>query len=152
MAYYLIYVSAALADFSDQELKALLESSRIRNSSKGITGMLLYYDGNFIQVLEGEQTSVLELFDAIKEDPRHHHVMKILDGFRDEKKFPDWSMGFYTMNEGDFSAILGYKSFKSKSLFEELNENTGKHPAITVLRSFYKSQPMYRRSLGDNTP
>ncbi len=58
---YLVYVSSATKLFSEAELVELLRQARARNSHSGITGMLLYSNGNFIQVIEGEETIVLAL-------------------------------------------------------------------------------------------
>lgn len=71
---YLVYVSSAVKLFSSAELQQLLRGARENNSSRDITGMLLYKDGNFMQVLEGEKEPVLALRDRISRDPRRFTV------------------------------------------------------------------------------
>jgi hypothetical protein len=55
--------------------------------------MLLYVDGSFIQVLEGEPDAVQETYTRILADSRHHQVYKLLDEPITVRDFPDWSMG-----------------------------------------------------------
>jgi hypothetical protein len=91
----LVYVSSAIAPFSQTELLDLLAKARAKNQRLDVTGMLLYKDGNFMQVLEGEETVVRELFACIERDPRHFGTIVLLEemGFRsfadpDIKNFP----------------------------------------------------------------
>jgi hypothetical protein len=65
-----IYVSSAAEDFSSENLVMLLDHSRLKNQAARITGMLLFHDGSFIQVLEGEQHQVLATHSRIAQDPR----------------------------------------------------------------------------------
>jgi hypothetical protein len=60
--YQVFYSSAALVPFSDAELTDLLAVSRANNLRLGVTGMLLYHDGSFLQALEGEETIVERLY------------------------------------------------------------------------------------------
>ena len=68
---FLVYVSSAVKLFSDEELVQLLEASRENNSKIGVTGMLLYKEGNFMQLIEGPEESVRSLHAKISIDPRH---------------------------------------------------------------------------------
>ncbi|HSM42684.1 MAG TPA: BLUF domain-containing protein, partial [Afifellaceae bacterium] len=61
--YCLVYVSAAHHLMGDDELTEILETSRARNAAAGITGMLLYKDGSFMQLLEGAKTNVLGTYE-----------------------------------------------------------------------------------------
>jgi len=61
MLYSLVYVSSAVTFFSSAELVTLLEKSRANNTRLGISGLLLYKDGNTMQLLEGERDIVLAL-------------------------------------------------------------------------------------------
>ena len=75
---YLVYVSAASKPFSEEELLELLEASRLHNEGKNITGLLLYCEGQFIQVLEGARSDVDSLFERICVDTRHKAVQKLM--------------------------------------------------------------------------
>src|SRR5688572_26289250 len=93
--YQLIYVSAAARSLSDPEVAQLLRSSRRRNLARGLTGMLLFHEGSFIQVLEGPKQEVLRLYARIERDPRHLNPRVLQRGEIDQRSFHTWSMGFY---------------------------------------------------------
>lgn len=90
----LLYVSSARRHLDEPEIEAILKPARTRNAARGITGMLVYGGGNFIQLLEGPREAVEGLFGRIEQDPRHRQVIRIA-GFEDgEREFADWSMGY----------------------------------------------------------
>ncbi|HMI89071.1 MAG TPA: BLUF domain-containing protein [Polyangiaceae bacterium] len=89
-----IYISAAVKPFSQAELTTLLRKARINNTRLGVTGMLLYDRGSFLQVLEGEIADVRSLYEVISKDPRHERVIKLLETTVPNRSFGDWSMGF----------------------------------------------------------
>lgn len=97
--FYLIYVSSAVKLMSEDELLFLQQEAREKNHKLGITGMLLYKGGNFMQMLEGEEQTVLELYDLIIKDDRHKDVNEIITGDIKKRNFEDWSMGFYNMDK-----------------------------------------------------
>ncbi len=107
--YYLIYVSSAAVPMSSDDLLFLLERSRAKNVCLGITGMLVYMRGSFMQMLEGDKQVILELFESIKRDSRHTGVIEIMAGEIQHRNFENWSMGFSNMDEaGDFRALGDY--------------------------------------------
>jgi hypothetical protein len=61
--------------------------------------MLAYQDGNFIQVLEGPDEAVHELFEVIRKDDRHKGAIALLNNQTDQRQFPDWSMAFQNLND-----------------------------------------------------
>jgi len=75
--YCLVYTSIASQKISDDDLKYLLKKIRKKNAASQITGMLLYLDPFFMQVLEGEEVMVNDLFNLIKQDSKHHKVSLI---------------------------------------------------------------------------
>jgi Sensors of blue-light using FAD len=89
-----VYSSAAVLPFSDPELTDLLARARMNNERRGVTGMLLYHEGSFLQVLEGEASVLESLFTAISADKRHHRVVALLRREVEERHFGDWRMGF----------------------------------------------------------
>jgi hypothetical protein len=78
----------------DQELAEILRVARRHNPVNGITGVLLYRDGNFIQVLEGEPAAVEATFARIERDRRHRQVLVISREAQTERVFEHWAMGF----------------------------------------------------------
>ena len=114
--YFLVYASTATKLFSPGELLALLEGSRERNHKRGVTGMLLYKDGSFMQVIEGEKPVVEALFKKLSRDSRHHGILTLLKGHETERMFPDHSMGFRDLNSPEVHATPGYSEFLNTPL------------------------------------
>lgn len=109
--YQIVYVSAATQVFSKSDLLDLLAVAHETNQRLGVTGMLLYKDGDFIQLLEGEEAVVKKLLAKICEDPRHHTVIVLLEREVPERLFPDWSMGFRDLADPELHAMPGYTEF-----------------------------------------
>ncbi len=114
--YFHVYASSAVRPFEPEELRQLLVKSRQNNAALGISGMLLYKDGNFLQVLEGREAAVLGLVEKITRDPRHRGVTTLLEGFESEYQFPDWSMGFRDLHSDEAKATPGYSDILDPSL------------------------------------
>ncbi len=111
MKIQLIYASAAFEDFSHEDLRQLLATARRNNTALGITGMLVYQDGSFLQVLEGEEVSVMPLYEKIKSDTRHTKHVLLSKSEVEETSFGDWSMGFYDGDANAVETLPGYKDF-----------------------------------------
>ncbi|HEX2671571.1 MAG TPA: BLUF domain-containing protein [Polyangiaceae bacterium] len=108
--YQVFYSSAALVPFSDAELTDLLAVSRANNLRLGVTGMLLYHDGSFLQALEGEETIVERLYAKIGRDERHHRVVALIRRTVDARYFDQWQMGFASMKAIPIS-VPGYSEY-----------------------------------------
>lgn len=105
-----IYSSAAVTPFTETELGQLLARARVNNERLGISGLLLYDDGSFLQVLEGDQQVIEQLYETIGQDKRHHRVVSLLRREIDERHFGQWRMGFAAANA--FSKKLpGYSDY-----------------------------------------
>jgi len=89
----LLYFSQATNIISDEEVQNILQVSRRNNSSTGMTGVLLYGGGVFMQVLEGPEQSVLKKYVKIIDDRRHTNCQIIHITPTDERIFEEWSMG-----------------------------------------------------------
>ena len=76
-----------------------------------VTGMLLYLDPFFLQVLEGEETVVDMLFNFIKQDSRHHKISVIYKKPIAKRSFLDWTMGFNRINDKDVAMLEGFNDF-----------------------------------------
>jgi hypothetical protein len=107
----LIYTSVATRDFSDEELADILRTAVRNNQQRGVTGLLLYSHGSFMQVIEGEAAVIDALIAAIKTDPRHHGIEEQLRTQIQEREFDQWHMGFRAMNEADALALPHYAAF-----------------------------------------
>ncbi len=107
----LVYVSLATKEMSDQDLQILLKFARVKNERLGITGLLLYRDGFFMQALEGEEETVDALFARIRQDTRHREVLLVYKETIKARSFPDWSMGFNKMGTQDLEKLEGFNEF-----------------------------------------
>lgn len=89
-----IYSSAAVAPFSEAELTELLATARVNNGRVGVTGMLLYHEGSFLQALEGDEQVLENLYAKIGKDKRHHRLVALLRRQVEVRHFDHWQMGF----------------------------------------------------------
>lgn len=112
----LVYVSSATQLFSEEDLKGLLQQSRDNNTRLGLTGLLLYKDGNFMQVLEGPDDAVTSLYAKIQSDPRHHGVLQLMRQQIREREYPSWSMGFKNLKDVNLEQTPGYSTFLNDPL------------------------------------
>ncbi len=118
---HLIYSSAATQQFDRDALVHLLDRARKTNSELNISGMLLYIDGSFLQVLEGAPDQVEALFDRISGDPRHSTVVRIISEPIAKRTFSDWSMGFAEVSADDLNEVDGLNDFfTGQACFSEL--------------------------------
>ena len=109
---HLAYTSTAVDQMDDDELDQILSEAHERNERRGVTGMLLYRDGTFLQVLEGDADDVLYVYDLIKGDDRHHGLINVLQEPIDERSFEDWKMSFRRVEDADLKAAPeGYSRF-----------------------------------------
>lgn len=88
----LVYVSRALTLFTDQALVKLVQGASSSNAAKSITGMLLFNDGYFFQILEGEEAVVRQVMEKIARDPRHAEIHVVFEQFIDKRRCPNWNM------------------------------------------------------------
>ncbi len=136
MLYYLLYVSYAKSRFSEEQLKQLLTTCITNNQRLDITGMLLHIDGKFIQLLEGSEKNVHELYTIIEADDRHKKVSVILEGPSSERIFPDWKMGLKVLDTVEFEQLSGYADIEA--FFRQDAINNDSHPAKIFLSLFYQ--------------
>ncbi len=111
MLFHLIYVSTAVTAMNDDALTQLLRQSRASNEENRITGMLLYKNGHFMQVLEGDEVTVMKMFATIEQDARHKSVDVLRAEHIQHRDFPDWTMGFKNMTGVDPATVPGYTRF-----------------------------------------
>lgn len=136
----LIYVSAATYQLSKQDLMKLLATCRNNNTDLGITGMLLYKDGQFMQVLEGEEANVVSLHKKIAHDDRHQYVTTIYSAPIKERSFSDWLMGFQDLNDESVKDVEGYSDFLNTP-FDSDHFRTDIGSAFRLLNMFKSKSP-----------
>ncbi|MGD0268073.1 MAG: BLUF domain-containing protein [Candidatus Sulfotelmatobacter sp.] len=142
----LIYLSSEAVPFSEQDLIELLEKSRQSNAALGMTGMLLYKDGNFLQVLEGETEKVLALYEKIRQDERHRSLTILSREAISHRDFPDWSMGFRDLRSPDTVRRPDFSHFVDTSLTAaDLSADPGRARKLLM---FFKEDKASVKSVG----
>lgn len=89
----IVYKSLATIDFSQEELTSLAKTAYFNNFLYQISGLLLYYNQHFFQILEGRQELVEMVFESIKKDARHERIHVIKNEPLSARSFEQWSMG-----------------------------------------------------------
>jgi len=117
----IVYTSSAKQEFSAADLKKLLVAARMRNKAVGVTGMLVFHDGAFLQALEGEKRAVNEIFARIQDDPRHGDLVVLHRGPGPEQRvFGEWSMGFADFS-GAAAILKGFVRFNEDVKLQDLD-------------------------------
>ncbi len=104
----LLYVSRAVNKDRPGLIESILESSRSHNMGNGITGVLCYGGGVFLQALEGGRSAVNALYNHIVEDERHTDVVLLHYEEIEERRFGGWSMGQVNLSKLNTSIVLKY--------------------------------------------
>lgn len=110
--HHIIYVSKG-NNITQATLDDILTASRSFNPTKEITGMLLYIDGKFFQVLEGYKQDIDNLYAKIRLDTRHEQVTTVSAHAIDYRTFKDWSMRYNALSEKEFHDLSGISSWQT---------------------------------------
>ncbi len=145
----LIYISAATRQFDSIDLTALLSKARQKNERLKITGMLVYHGNSFLQVLEGPETAVDELYRQITQDSRHTNCTVLLRSYIDRRNFGDWTMGFVNTKLFGPKSLAGYNDFFGKKFS---NVEFAQDPSLAhrLLLAFREGQ--WRQSVEIESP
>jgi hypothetical protein len=104
----LMYASRAADSVNSDDLAAILKKSKTNNPPIGVTGVLCFSDGIFLQVLEGGRSPVSGLYNKIASDPRHHDVVLLSYEEVHERSFAGWSMGQVNLSRLNPALLLKY--------------------------------------------
>lgn len=129
---------------TDEDLDAILEVSRRNNKELGITGMLLYSGGSFIQALEGRRSAVHGTCDHIFRDARHTDISVITEHEIATRSFPEWTMGFERVETGEVARRLGRSDFMDPAAEMPDCFRGRRSAAHTLLLSFRNSTSLHR--------
>ncbi len=134
--YFLIYVSIASDEVGTDELLELLRVSHENNALAEITGLLLYKDRRFMQILEGSETAVCATFGRIARDLRHRDPAVLLEGPANERDFAGWSMGFRDLDDDVARATPGFSPFLDLkfSVFDFRSDPSRAHQLLRIFR------------------
>lgn len=104
----LMYASRAADSVNSDDLAAILKKSKANNPPIGVTGVLCFSDGIFLQVLEGGRSPVSGLYNRIACDPRHSDVVLLSYEEIGERSFAGWSMGQVNLSRLNPALLLKY--------------------------------------------
>ena len=130
----LTYTSMAAPLLVTHDIKRILEIAKKFNSENKITGCLLYYKHRFLQILEGEEEIIEELYAKIKQDKKHFNVNLLHINEINERIFPKWSMAFKELNKNQIEKLTGTGLFEDNLI--RFSEITNKPTLAT--RLFWK--------------
>ena len=94
MTYQIIYSSESTMPMQSEDLETLLTHARSRNADAGISGALIYADGVFLQIIEGDRAQVETLMTRIRKDRRHEAVTVLREGEMPSARFERWKMAY----------------------------------------------------------
>lgn len=97
--YHISYVSTARDSLKYEDIKSILETAHARNKAHDITGVLVYCNKHFFQIIEGEKESIQELYESISVDSRHDNIVKLQENEISKRHFESWSMAFKSYNK-----------------------------------------------------
>ncbi|MEM5473749.1 BLUF domain-containing protein [Hoeflea sp. AS60] len=128
----MLYVSGSSKPMAVDDIQKILAVSRRNNLRDGITGMLLWADGVFIQILEGEADTVRSAFRRIESDDRHRNIMVVLEQTAEKRLFNQWSMGFKQL-DADMAADKKLFQISRAALVDRITSEDGGLFLETVL-------------------
>ena len=106
--YHLIYSSQATLTFTEPMLADLLKHARQHNERLGITGVLLYNQEQFVQVLEGSAEAIANVYNRLLHDVRHYNVVELASGHLVARRFGEWAMSFHAVEPAQMAQVQGY--------------------------------------------
>lgn len=90
--YELAYISTAALNITEADVSDIIEQSKLSNSLRDISGVLVFNGINFAQILEGRHSVIEDLFESICNDTRHTGVIRIAASEIEARSFAGWSM------------------------------------------------------------
>ncbi len=133
------YISSTSRPMSHEALLSLLNECRRNNEKLGVTGLLMYANNTFLQVVEGEDDVVDNLVERICGDERHDEIQMLRRTEIDERRYGQWSMGYNEVSEQDLEEIEGLRNFSAEDFdFSLLVDNES--VVDTLLERYRQSQ------------
>ncbi len=131
MRYAISYVSTARRSLSETEIRQILDDSEINNDKQNITGLLLYSEGNFFQIIEGNQQQIIQLYETIKDDSRHYNIIKLFGKEIQKEAFDGFKSDF-------ISADARYSSDRLQNYkrYLEVLDKPTKNAVANILKAF----------------
>ncbi len=125
----IVYISNAVKLFEEKHLEELFYEIRQNNFSKDITGILIYKEGTFIEILEGRDQDICKMFKTIQQDKRHNNITTILDRMNGKRLFTKFRTGLSSLNNSRQLDIL-------ESHLRNRIDSSHSHKILAVLGPF----------------
>ncbi len=140
--FHLIYISDAYEQICYSDIHKILDSSKANNLRDHLTGLLIYKDHYFLQILEGNESTVLKTMGRIIQDRRNRHVRVLVESQSNQRIFENWGMAFH---DGDIDRST--VDLMSKIFETALNQNKQeKETVLQMLQCFRRSAPLFKQA------
>lgn len=139
MLHRLIYLSSATTEITEADLSQILSAARRNNTEAGITGLLVFHDGNFLQVLEGPTEAVNASFARIQRDPRHSGIQNVISEDADARIFAEWEMAWIAMDDAPMDALQGFLNLRRLRESDTMQRAERDAACRVFLESFLRS-------------
>lgn len=142
MTYCLIYKSSAVGSPAQDDLENLLLEVRARNKADHITGLLLFHDGHYLQVLEGLRNKVFACYDRIKVDHRHRRFSVVRSEAIEKRNFADWDMAytpFSSLSAAHQKSFIDLEKFSNTVKNQELVQDKYNHALVDTFLSGFRN-------------
>jgi hypothetical protein len=148
-----IYSSIATPVFQEDGIEDLLAKAREANAEADITGMLLYVDRGFFQVLEGHPLHIERVFAKIGTDPRHERVTQIIYEPIARRVFGQWTMGHPSLEKLELRTLIGTNDFfSSRSCLDGLESGRAKKLLAAFANGRWRSRIQGGATAGSASP
>ena len=117
-----------------ENLEALYSKAKENNAKHDITGILIYHNGNFLQVLEGQRDHVDYAYEKIRLDSRHKNILKVINIEVEQRIFEDYNFGFTVIDSNkEFGELYDYLEWLKNA------ENKFANKVITMVENFIRT-------------
>ena len=138
----MIYISEAYEQICYSDIQKILESSKAHNSRDDITGLLVYKDHHFLQILEGNESAVMKTMGRIIQDRRNRHIRVLTESTSNQRIFENWVMAFHDGDIDHSASELMTKIFET-ALDQNKKE---KETVLQLLQCFRRSAPLFKQA------
>jgi len=132
MHHTLCYVSSSTKSLTASDLEHLFRVNKRNNTEHDVTGILIYNDGNFLQILEGKKLTIKNLFKKINNDQRHFNIIQLIDKPIEERIFHEYKSGFiHFENPKQKQELYNYIEWLKEAEIKNVDE------IIQLIENFY---------------
>jgi hypothetical protein len=133
MPYQMIYSSRATESMTAVALAEILSDAHSGNEARDVTGALVYCDGVFLQILEGEEDVVRSLAQSIASDSRHDSFKMFHEAPVETRVFEYWRMAYVTPSPGEMAIWAGLEGTETiDELMAQIHRDVHRVPRILV--------------------